>query len=325
MSVLALFDEPYWDAPFFKQLAHNDTGAAAGHQGGIVIPKDLRPYFPALNPSTSAACPTTDTRIQAVLMDGTKVLGAANTRYQFQTWGGTRPAESRLTDGLAELRNRAIGGDYLVLQRDRESLSHYRLTLVRRASAAGYSEVAKLAAGKRWGVLGSAKPLREDEYQQACSEELEKEAQPFSLFDVVGNVSVTTQRRMARSLAFRTRVQSLYSLRCCVCGASMLTPEGQSEIEAAHIVPRHLSGADDARNGLALCRRHHWAFDRGLFGVSGQARTVIVPQRVQSVPSNAELRTLSGRSISEASNMKLLAHADALNWHIANIVGRYTD
>ena len=52
MSLQSILADPAWDAPFFKLLANNDTGAASGHQGGVVIPKELRPYFPSLNPKT---------------------------------------------------------------------------------------------------------------------------------------------------------------------------------------------------------------------------------------------------------------------------------
>lgn len=323
MSVMRLFADPNWDAPFFKKLANNDTAAAPGHQGGIVIPKDLRPYFPALNRAASSTFPTTDARVDAVLMVGKSVVGFTNTRYQFQTWGATRRAESRLTDGLAALRNQANGDDFLVIQRDVESLSRYRLVLIRRTDVADYAEVEKVSGGRRWGVLLGHSPLSAEEYEEVCAEEQAKEAAPFSMFDqAIASVEQTT-RRMARSLAFRTQIQSLYSRRCAVCGASVITPEGLSELEAAHIVPRNLSGADDARNGLALCRRHHWAFDRGLFGISPTSRTVVVPQRILAIPENSELGSLSGRAISEAMNPALMAHADALDWHMKTLVSKY--
>lgn len=74
--LLQFLNDPAWDAPFFKRLAHNDTGQASGHQGGVVVPKDLRVYFPALDEGlASANAPTVD-------------------RYL------TRSAESRLTDNL---------------------------------------------------------------------------------------------------------------------------------------------------------------------------------------------------------------------------------
>ena len=125
-----LLEDPKWDAPFFKVLAMNDTGAASGHQGGMVIPKDLRNYFPGLSGTTNIYLPTLDHRITAQLFVNEKFVGTADTRYQFQTWGGERNAESRLTDNLGPLRNRATGGDILIIQRSIDNLELYRLILV---------------------------------------------------------------------------------------------------------------------------------------------------------------------------------------------------
>ena len=105
MSLLDILRDAEWDSPFFKVLAANDTGAAAGHQAGIVIPKPLRQFFPELNPAvTSRTMPTVDNRILAELWIGTKHVSTVDSRYQFQTWGGTRTPESRLTDNLGPLR-----------------------------------------------------------------------------------------------------------------------------------------------------------------------------------------------------------------------------
>ena len=111
MTLDQLLAEAEWDKPFFKRLPQNDTCAAPGHQGGMVIPKDLRKFFPGLVGITSAVVPTLDKRITAQLFVGTKYLAQVNTRYQFQTWGGERSPESRLTDNLSPLRNLASADD----------------------------------------------------------------------------------------------------------------------------------------------------------------------------------------------------------------------
>jgi len=36
---------------------------------------------------------------------------------------------------------------------------------------------------------------------------------------------------------------------------------------AAHILPFARFGNDDMRNGMALCKMHHWLFDKGLISV----------------------------------------------------------
>ena len=116
--LLNLIIDPAWDSPFFKRLANNDTGNAPGHQGGIVVPIALRPYFPELDEGrTSPATPTVDRRLVAELFDSGSFLGQCATRYQFQTWGGGRDPESRITGNLGPLRNCAHGDDLLILQR----------------------------------------------------------------------------------------------------------------------------------------------------------------------------------------------------------------
>ncbi len=84
------------DTSVFKKLAHNDTGQAAGHQGGIVIPKAISQFFPPLPAVTATGGPTEDSFLSADLfVDGQRV-DTVQTRYQHQTWGGTRSPERRL-------------------------------------------------------------------------------------------------------------------------------------------------------------------------------------------------------------------------------------
>jgi len=128
--LLQFLRDPAWDAPFFKRLAHNDTGQAAGHQGGVVIPKELRNFFPTLDESlASATAPTVDRSLAAEMFIPGRQLTTDVVRYQFQTWGGTRQAESRITDNLGPIRNLAHAGDILIMQRNRELNAQRRAQL----------------------------------------------------------------------------------------------------------------------------------------------------------------------------------------------------
>lgn len=89
--------------PRYKKLAHNDTGSAVGHQAGVLIPKDLESYFPKLSGTVGASHPTLDVQITAELVRGSSHAGTVDTRYQYQTWGGTRRAERRITGNLQNL------------------------------------------------------------------------------------------------------------------------------------------------------------------------------------------------------------------------------
>ena len=110
-----------YDYPVFKRLSNNDAGASPGHQGGFVIPKDIEEYFPALHRSITDSNPTVDCLIDAELFVGSRFVGRVTTRYQFQTWGGTRSPERRLTANLGPLRDQAEGGDYVLFERDIEN------------------------------------------------------------------------------------------------------------------------------------------------------------------------------------------------------------
>ena len=54
------------------------------------------------------------------------------------------------------------------------------------------------------------------------------------------------------------------------------SPAGNPEVEAAHIYPKKEGGSDDDRNGLALCKFHHWTFDTGWISVTDSHRIIVL-------------------------------------------------
>lgn len=83
------------------------------------------------------------------------------------------------------------------------------------------------------------------------------------------------EQQKIRDQGFRRAIVNLYDHRCALCGIRMLTPEGHTVVEAAHIVPWSISHDDNPTNGLCLCRLCHWSFDEGLMGV-GRKYEVLV-------------------------------------------------
>ena len=78
-----------------------------------------------------------------------------------------------------------------------------------------------------------------------------------------------------RSAAFEIGVKRLDSYRCAICGSGLRSPNGKPEVQSAHIFPKRLDGSDDVRNGICLCRRHHWAMDAGWISI-GDDYTILV-------------------------------------------------
>jgi len=96
-----------------------------------------------------------------------------------------------------------------------------------------------------------------------------------------GEETPEEKRNKARDQGFRRTIVSLYEHRCALCGIRMLTPEGHTIVEAAHIVPWRETKDDRPTNGLCLCRLCHWSFDEGLMCV-GKEYEVLVSKRVKS-------------------------------------------
>lgn len=122
-------------------------------------------------------------------------------------------------------------------------------------------------------------------------------------------------RSGVRDQGFRRAVTFAYDHRCALCGIRMLTPEGHTVVDAAHIVPWSISHNDDPRNGMALCRLCHWTFDEGLLGISSRYLVITSPQLAANENVPGHLLTLANRAIIGPAEPPLWPNLDALKWH----------
>lgn len=311
-----------FDRPLFKKLASNDTASTGGHQGGILIPKDLGEYFPDLEgQAISRSSPTADEEISVELFVGSVPLGTVSTRYQFQTWGNTRSPERRITGNLGDIRNVAKADDILLIERSAIDSKAYRMRLIR-AEDPDYQHFESLTSGRRWGPLNKLEPpATEQSVTDAIAEQSTHQEMPLELFDNAAAFKEVWTKSVARSRAFQKVVTTLYAHTCALCGCGLRSVGGLAEVEAAHIVPRGLKGADDARNGLSLCRSHHWAFDRGLFGVTDKY-AISIPADVMQVPQNISLNDFHSKKLRLPATEHLWPSPEALSWHSKNVVAK---
>jgi putative restriction endonuclease len=305
-----------YDSPVYKVLAANDTSSAPGHQGGVVIPKKLWEYFPPLNQETSAEAPTREIMLSADLFDGANFLGRVQTRYQHQTWGGKRSPEGRLTSNLNRLRDLASANDVMLFSRNLEEANSIKIQLLRKGSQL-FDELERTIAEARYGFLGD-RPVSNLEIEACAVEEARIEASAFTLFSSEVERKVSSTLRIARSNVFRSIVLEAYDNCCAVTGRSIVSPRGSHGVDAAHIVPLALKGRNDVRNGLALSKELHWAFDAGLFGFVD--KKVIVPNSVKNIERNQFLRDLIGKELRVPHSINSVASDEALTWHNENIM-----
>ena len=125
----------------------------------------------------------------------------------------------------------------------------------------------------------------------------------------------TSKNKKIRDQGFRKAIVMLYEHRCALCGIRMLTPEGHTVVEAAHVRPWSESYDDHPTNGLCLCRLCHWSFDEGLMSV-GQNYEVLVSKRVAR-DSNfpGHILTLTAREIFRPEDESFWPAQKNLEWH----------
>lgn len=78
-----------------------------------------------------------------------------------------------------------------------------------------------------------------------------------------------------RDRAFGEMVRVAYRDTCAITGVRLVNGGGAAEVEAAHIRPASSDGPDSLRNGIALSRTIHWAFDKGLLALEDDGKILV--------------------------------------------------
>ena len=305
-----------YDAPFFKVLARNDTGETRSHQAGLVLPKALSVYFPHL---VVGVGPTSDRDITAEVYEGPSFLATVATRYQIQTWHGTRSPEHRLTRNLRVLLDRAHAGDILKFERKLGYTDHYRLTLLHQDTHEHQTIVERV--GTNYGLLTAQPPADQSDFKAAEASIQTDLSKPFTPFEQPKQALTMVQRRVRVEL-FKTDVRVAYGNACALCKLGLRTPAGDLEVEAAHIIPYRLNGANDPRNGIALCQTHHWAFDNHMWTLTREHR-VFVPTAVRNLATNKNIESFSGLTIRRPVPAKLAPALPAVEHHHAATIQQW--
>lgn len=150
----------------------------------------------------------------------------------------------------------------------------------------------------------------------------ERLLQPFRLDDPAPRRCLARREQRSRRRAFAADVLAAYERACALCELRIQWGD-LVEAEAAHIKPHALDGADDLRNGLALCRTHHWSFDRGLWSATDATIVEVVSPDVAAAQVVAadlgSLQQFRGRRLRPPTLTGAGPHRDALVWHRRNL------
>ena len=154
------------------------------------------------------------------------------------------------------------------------------------------------------------------EYEQLLISEVEH---PFSPQKPTTPVP---EEEPIRSAGFRQAIMGLYDYACAVCRLRIVTIDGESATDAAHIIPFRISQNDDVRNGVSLCKLHHWSFDKGLISLSKNYQILVSPLMSDRRPTEWMLTELQDKSILLPEHDQLYPAQDALDWHRGEVLRR---
>jgi len=126
-------------------------------------------------------------------------------------------------------------------------------------------------------------------------------------------------RRDIRDKAFRKIVLEEYRCICAACQSKFILKQKDGEplveAQAAHIISVEARGPDDPRNGLSLCRRHHWALDHGLFTITDSNEIKVSSSVLQAERRRFDLEEYEGESLIPPAHEICRPHEEALHWH----------
>ena len=125
--------------------------------------------------------------------------------------------------------------------------------------------------------------------------------------------------RHIREGSFRELVTFFYEYKCAVT-ETVINYKELYNLEAAHIIPDSHRGPSHPKNGLALNRDMHWAFDKGFFTISDDYK-VVVHEKVKSLPI---LSSIQGKKLYLPRDERARPSLLSLDYHRRNIFGIFT-
>ncbi|MFM7365366.1 MAG: HNH endonuclease [Cuspidothrix sp.] len=130
------------------------------------------------------------------------------------------------------------------------------------------------------------------------------------------------QKTIIRNAFFRKAVVSVYGCQCAFCGLIVNKNLSQNIVDGAHIKPFSQFYDSRIHNGIALCKNHHWAFDRGWFAVDEKYKIIVSKELEEVSPHAKPIKDFHGEKLILPKTEKYFPDIKALEWHRQNIFQR---
>jgi putative restriction endonuclease len=127
-----------------------------------------------------------------------------------------------------------------------------------------------------------------------------------------------SRRRRQRNQQFAIDVLENYRYSCAFCGFHAVLNGQATGIDAAHVQWHAHHGPDIAENGIALCKLHHWAFDKGILGIDDHQHVCVADVFVAQQDGGLPLESLARCALAVTPRNGSLGQ-EFLSWHRANV------
>ena len=136
--------------------------------------------------------------------------------------------------------------------------------------------------------------------------------------DDLGLDRLDSRKRRQRDRQFTIDVLENFRYSCAFCGFHAVLNGQATGIDAAHVQWHALRGPDDVANGIALCKLHHWAFDKGILGIAGDERIRVANVFIAQSDGGLPLESLRNQHLAVPPRSGPIADR-FLDWHRNNV------
>lgn len=160
----------------------------------------------------------------------------------------------------------------------------------------------------QFGLIPDHAGSLQKEFNSAYDEVLHENLKPHTI-DRPTKTRIVKQN--IRDRAFASHIKRIYEEKCAVCHETIRHPtESWFDLEAAHVRSVAADGCDALNNGIALCARHHKAFDNGIFSLTDEYSVIMTDKFV-----DPHEEIIKGLEIHCPSDDDLRPHPEYLTWH----------
>lgn len=121
-------------------------------------------------------------------------------------------------------------------------------------------------------------------------------------------------QKRKRSKQFVENVLVAYEKKCAICEQSIRIRDELICIDACHVRPLHANGEDIIGNGIALCKYHHWALDRGAISIDENWK-VLISDHISGMKANKYLYSYEGKTLFRPRKRENYLTPENIDWH----------